>query len=453
MPDEERRMGKVLIVDDDDDLRGVVGDVLTDEGFDITASPDGKTALSSIRKNLPDVVLLDLKMPGMNGIEVMQEIRKIDVHLPVIMMTAYGDIPTAVDAIRQGAYDFTIKPPDFDKLVVTLQRAVERRELEMEIDRFSTALDVSLEQMFGKSPAMRNIISQINQVAGTNLSVVVQGETGTGKSFIAHAIHNVSKRAQNTFVRVDMGLIPDTLFESELFGYRRGAFTGADKHKVGYFENANAGTIFIDEIENIPLHIQGKLLSVLDERRIYPLGSTTPVNIDVRVVAATNRDIKECVANKSFRKDLFYRIGEFVINLPPLRERAEDIPFFVNKFILDASTELNRQIREITPDALDLMMRHAWAGNVRELKNIVRKAVLMSAGDVIDRQVVAPLLIEDESETKTLSLSIKDAVREVERTNIREALRRTGGNKTRASELLQISYKNLLEKIKTYGLE
>jgi DNA-binding NtrC family response regulator len=453
MPERRRRMGKVLIIDDDSDLRSVVGDVLKDEGFDITESPDGKTALSVIRKNMPDVVLVDLKMSGMNGIEVMQEIRKLDARLPVIVMTAYGDIPTAVEAIRQGAYDFIIKPPDFDKLIVTLQRAVELRKLEMEVDRFSAAFDLSLEQMFGKSPAMRNVISQITQVAGTNLSVVIQGETGTGKSFIAHAIHNVSKRAHNPFVRVDMGLIPDTLFESELFGYRRGAFTGADKHKVGYFENAHAGTIFIDEIENIPLHIQGKLLSVLDERRIYPLGSTTPVNIDVRVVAATNRDIKECVANKSFRKDLFYRVGEFIINIPPLRERAEDIPFFVNKFILDACTELNRQIREITVDALDLMMHHAWVGNVRELKNVVRKAVLMAVGDVIDKRVVAPLLCEDETEEKTFSLSIKDAVKEVERINIREALRRTGGNKTRSSELLQISYKNLLEKIKMYGLE
>jgi DNA-binding NtrC family response regulator len=446
-------MGKVLIVDDDNDLRAVVGDVLKDEGFETIEAQDGKAALGLLKKGGPDAVLLDMRMPGMSGIEVLQKIRKSDPHLPVIMMTAHGDVPTAVDAIRDGAYDFILKPPDFDKLIITLKRAVERRKLEIDVDRFSAALDASLEQMFGKSRAMRDVINQINQVAGTNLSVVIQGETGTGKSFIANAIHNVSKRAKHPFVRVDMGLIPDTLFESELFGYRKGAFTGAERNKAGYFENANTGTMFIDEIENVPLHIQGKLLSVLDERRIYPLGSTTPVSIDVRVVAATNRDIKECVARKTFREDLFYRIGEFIINIPPLRERAEDIPFFVNKFLVEACTELDRQISEITVEALDLMMRHAWLGNVRELKNVVRKAVLMTTGDVMDRQAVAPLLTGEKTEERVFSLSIKDAVRTVEKTNIREALRRTGGNKTKASEMLQISYKSLLDKIRIYELE
>ena len=446
-------MGKVLIVDDDNDLRAVVSDMLKDEGFEVSEAKDGVTALGAIKKNMPDAVLLDLKMPGLDGIEVMQEIRKIDPRIPVIIMTAHGDIPTAVEAIQKGAYDFTIKPPDFDKLIIALRRAVERRKLESEVKRFSNALDLSLEQMFGSSPAIKKIVDQITQVAGTNLSVIIQGETGTGKTFIANAIHSVSNRARKAFVRVDMGLVPDTLFESELFGYRKGAFTGADRHKAGYFENANSGTIFIDEIENIPLHIQGKLLSVLDEKRIYPLGSTTPVSIDVRVVAATNRDIRQCVMSKSFREDLYYRLGEFVIKVPPLRERSEDIPFFVNKFILDAGTELNRQIREISGDALTLLVNHTWPGNVRELKNVVRKAVLMSVGDVIDKHVVGPLLTEFEVEEKTSSLSIKDAVKDVEKRKIKEALRRTNRNKTRSAELLCISYKNLLDKIKIYGLE
>jgi DNA-binding NtrC family response regulator len=446
-------MGKVLIVDDDNDLRAVVGDVLRDEGFEVSEAKDGVTALGAIKKDMPDAVLLDLKMPGLDGIEVMHEISKIDSRIPVIIMTAHGDIPTAVEAIQKGAYDFTIKPPDFDKLIIALKRAVERRKLEIEVSRFSNALDLSLEQMFGSSSAIKKIMDQVKQVAGTNLSVIVQGETGTGKTFIANAIHSVSSRARKAFVRVDMGLVPDTLFESELFGYRKGAFTGADRHKTGYFENANSGTIFIDEIENIPLNIQGKLLSVLDEKRIYPLGSTTPVSIDVRVVAATNKDIRQCVMAKSFREDLYYRLGEFVIKVPPLRERSEDIPFFVNKFILDAGTELNRQIREITGDALTLLVNHTWPGNVRELKNVVRKAVLMSAGDVIDKHVVGPLLTEFEVGGGISSLSIKDAVRDVEKRKIKEALRRTNCNKTKSAELLQISYKNLLDKIKLYGLE
>ncbi len=446
-------MGKILIVDDDDDLRLVVGDVLKDEGFEVAEAHNGNTALGMLKKAEPDAVLLDLKMPGMGGIEVMQRIAKSDPRLPVIIMTAHGDIPTAVDAIRNGAYDFTVKPPDFDKLIVTLKRAVERRKLEIDVDRYSSALDASLEQTFGKSRAIKDVIAQINQVAGTNLSVVIQGETGTGKSFIANSIHNVSKRAKSPFVRVDMGLIPDTLFESELFGYRKGAFTGADRNKAGYFENANTGTMFIDEIENVPLHIQGKLLSVLDEKRIYPLGSTTPVSIDVRVVAATNRDIRDCVAKKAFREDLFYRIGEFIIKVPPLRERAEDIPFFANRFMTEACAELDRQIGEITEEALNLMMRYGWSGNVRELKNVVRKCVLMAPGNVIDLDTVEPLLSGEKAEERIFSLSIKDAVRTIEKGNIREALRRTSGNKTKAAELLQISYKSLLEKIKLYELE
>ncbi|HTZ17146.1 MAG TPA: sigma-54 dependent transcriptional regulator [Dissulfurispiraceae bacterium] len=446
-------MGKVLIIDDDDDLRGVVGDILKDEGFETAEARDGNTAFAVFKKETPDAVLLDLRMPGLGGIEVMQKMKKLDPHLPVIIMTAHGDIPTAVDAIRNGAYDFTVKPPDYNKLIITLKRAVERRKLECDVDRMSAALDASLEQMFGRSAGMRDVISQITQVADTNLSVVIQGETGTGKSYIAGAIHNVGKRAKKPFVRVDMGLIPDTLFESELFGYRKGAFTGADRNKAGYFENANSGTIFIDEIENIPLYIQGKLLSVLDERQIYPLGSTTPVSIDVRVVAATNSDIRGCVIRNTFRQDLFYRIGEFIINVPPLRERADDIPFFVDKFIMEASSELDRQISEITGEALDLMMRHVWSGNVRELKNVVRKAVLMAPGDVIDRRTVAPLLAGGKAEEREFPLSIKEAMKEVEKANIREALRRTGGNKTKAAELLQISYKNLFDKIKVYGLE
>lgn len=446
-------MGKVLIVDDDQDLRAVVGDVLKDEGFAVVEAKDGATALAQLKKATPEAVLLDLKMPGLDGMAVLYEMKNMDPHLPIIIMTAHGDIPTAVEAIQKGAYDFTVKPPDFDKLIISLKRAVERRKLEVELDRYCDALDLSLERTFGSSSAIKKVIAQVVQVSGTNLSVVIQGETGTGKTFVANAVHSASSRARRSFVRVDMGLIPDTLFESELFGYRRGAFTGADRLKTGYFENANGGTIFIDEIENIPLHIQGKLLSVLDEKRIYPLGSTTPVPIDVRVVAATNKDIRRCVAAKSFREDLYYRMGEFVINIPPLRERAEDIPFFINKFILDACTELNRQIREISDGALDMLMCHAWPGNVRELKNVVKKAVLMAAGDIIDEHAVGPLLQEFEVEEKTASLSIKEAIRDVEKRKIKEALRRTNGNKSRSCELLQISYKNLLEKIRLYGLD
>jgi DNA-binding NtrC family response regulator len=448
-------MPKILIIDDEADIRAVVGGVLTDEGFDVAEECDGNAALSSINENRPDVVLLDLRMPGIGGIEVLEKIIKADPHMPVVIMTGYGDIPTAVDAIKKGAYDFILKPPDYNKLLITLKRAVERRQLEVEIDRYSTAFEASLEESLGKSPAMKNVINSLAQVASTNMSVIIQGDTGTGKSYVAAAIHSVSNRAKSPFVRVDMGLIPDNLFESELFGYKRGAFTGAEKNKIGYFESSNEGTIFLDEIENIPLHIQGKLLSALDEKRIYPLGSTTPVNIDVRIVAATNKDIRQCVRKKEFREDLFYRLGEYIITVPPLCERVEDIPFFSRKFAKEAGLEMGRQIWNIPDDAVGLLMDYKWPGNIRELRNVMRKAALTTPDGFIDQRVIGRLLAdqaEDQAEGP-LSYSLKDAVREVEKAKIGQALQRTNGNKTRAGEMLQISYKTLLEKIKLYELE
>jgi DNA-binding NtrC family response regulator len=446
-------MSKILIIDDEEVVRSVVGDVLRDEGFEVAEASDGTGMKERIKKEMPDAVLLDLKMPGPDGIEVLQEIVKLDRHLPVIIMTAHGDIPTAVDAIRKGAYDFTVKPPDFNKLIITLKRAAERRQLEAEVNRYSMAFEVSLQQMLGSSPAMRNVISHIAQVASTNMSVIVQGETGTGKSFIAGAIHNVSKRAKSPFVRVDMGLIPETLFESELFGYKRGAFTGAEKNKIGYFESANEGTMFIDEIENIPPHIQGKLLSAIDEKRIYPLGSTTPVDIDVRIVAATNRDIRQCVKKREFREDLFYRLGEFIITVPPLSQRVADIPFFARRFAKEAGIEMNKQIWDIPEDGMELLMNYQWPGNIRELKNMMRKAALISPDGFIEKTMIEKLLNDDLQEEGPVSFTLKDAIREVERVKIRQALQRAKGNKSRAGEMLQISYKSLLDKIKLYELE
>ncbi len=448
-------MQRILLIDDEADIRAIVGGVLTDEGFDVIEESDGESAISSINKNLPDAVLLDLKMPGIGGIEVLEQIVKADPHLPVVIMTGYGDVPTDVNAIKKGAYDFILKPPDYNKLLITLKRAVERRQLEVEVDRYSIAFEASLEERLGRSPAMKNVINSVTQVAGTNMSVIIQGETGTGKSYIAAAIQSVSNRAKEPFVRVDMGLIPDSLFESELFGYRRGAFTGAEKNKIGYFESSNWGTIFLDEIENIPLHIQGKLLSALDERRVYPLGSTAPVDIDVRIIAATNKDIRQCVRKKEFREDLFYRLGEFIITVPPLCERVEDIPFFSRKFAKEAGMEMGRQIWDIPDEAVRQLMEYKWPGNIRELRNVMRKAALTTPDGFIDRHVVSRILKDQaqDSADGPVSYSLKDAVREIERLKIGQALQRCGGNKTRAGEMLQISYKTLLEKIKLYELE
>jgi DNA-binding NtrC family response regulator len=448
-------MEKILVADDDEDLRTIVREVLRDGGFSVVEAKDGLGALKLFRAGIPDAVLIDLKMPHMDGMETMKEFRKIDPNVPVIILTGHGDIPTAVEAIKSGAYDFISKPPEFDRLVFTLRRAIEKRSLEREVERANSALSSSLEIQFGKSDAIRTVISQIRQIAGTDFSVIIQGETGTGKSFVAGAIQGLSQRAGKPFVSVDIGLIPDHLVESELFGYRKGAFTGAERDKAGYFETANRGTIFMDELENMSPHVQAKMLSFIEKKKIYPLGGTAPVDLDVRIIAATNKDIKTCVKMKEFREDLFYRLGEFIITLPPLRERAGDIPLFARRFVFEAATELNRQIRGIADDGIALLLTHSWPGNLRELKNVLRRATLLTEGDIIHGECIASLISEqcaDKSSSSAFS-PLREAVKELEKKLIRQALEKTKGNITRAAKLLDVSYKNLYDKVKEYNLK
>jgi DNA-binding NtrC family response regulator len=447
-------MDKVLLVDDEKDLRGIVGEVLKQEGYAVVEAENGMQAVKLFRKSPPDAVLLDLHMPHMSGVDAMHELRKIGPDVPIIILTAHGDIPTAVEAIKTGVYDFMVKPPDFDRLVITLRRAIETRRLEKEVERAQTALKSSLEHQLGRSDVMNTVIRQINQVASTEFSVIIQGETGTGKSVVAGAIHNLSGRSERPFVSVDIGLIPDLLVESELFGYKKGAFTGAEKDKPGYFEAAQGGTIFLDELENMSPHVQAKLLSVIEKRKIYPLGGTGELGVDVRIIAATNKDIGEAVEKKEFREDLYYRLGEFIISLPPLRERVDDIPFFARKFLLEASAELNKQIREISGDAIGALVKYAWPGNLRELKNMMRRAALHTETDVIGRECIEAMMSQRSRDRYMFAdMSLKEAVKDLEKKMIIEALARTEGNKTRAAEMLELSYATLFAKIKEFGIK
>lgn len=447
-------MNKVLIIDDDADLRSIVRDVLQEEGFEVREAADGIKGIRAFTMAPPDIVLLDLNMPFKNGIETLQELRQIDKNIPVVMLTAYGDIPTAVNAIKLGAYDFMVKPPDFDKLIVTIRRSVERKFLEEAVRRANDALELSLENIFGKSKAIKPLIGQIKQVAPTDFSVIIQGETGTGKSVLAETIKNLSTRSAKPFVSMDIGLVPDQLVESELFGYRKGAFTGAERDKTGYLETAHQGTIFIDELENMSPHVQAKLLSFMEKKNIYPLGSTSPVELDVRIIAASNKDIRESVLKKEFRQDLFYRLGELVVTMPPLRERVEDIPFFAGKFMFEACSELNKQIREFSEKALELLSGYNWPGNLRELKNLVRKAVLFSDGDIISGDCIESLFgAQCGEKCSSHSSPLKNAIKELEKKMIREAIEKTGGNKSKTAELLDVSYPKLLAKLKEYDIK
>lgn len=446
-------MANILIVDDEEIVRFALSEKLKEHGFSVIEACNGRDAVDICLKEDIDAVLLDLKMPDMNGIETLQELKTHNNDVPVIIVTAHGDIPTAVQAIKLGAYDFIEKPPQISKLIVTLNRAMEKVELEKKIRNLDSTLESSFEWLVGRSSTMKRVISQVKQVAGSDFSIIIQGETGTGKTFLANAIHNLSKRAGREFLKVDISVIPESLVESELFGHLKGSFTGADSQKKGYFEAASGGTLFIDELQNMTPYVQTKFLSAVEDRKIFPLGSTRPVDINVRIIASSNKDLKKSIRNKELREDLFYRLGEFIITMPPLREHVEDIPFLVRKFLIDATTETGKQIKEIDEAAMVSLYGYQWPGNIRELKNMIRRAVLLSEDGVIKQRDVGFLLREGEKRSENADLfPLRDAVIAVEKKAIKEALHISGGNKSKAAVMLQIDYKTLLTKIKDYNI-
>ncbi|MGO9014484.1 MAG: sigma-54-dependent transcriptional regulator [Dissulfurispiraceae bacterium] len=447
-------MQKILIVDDEPSIRSAFGTVIKIEGYSVLEASDGKRGVEIFDEERPDAVILDLKMPGMDGIETMKKMKTIDSSIPIIIATGYGDIRTAVEAIKMGAYDFITKSSELEVLLLTLRRAIEKRELELGAGRLQKNVDESYEVFLGKSPAMKKVISQVQQVAATNFSLIIQGETGTGKSYIANMIHGLSKRSGGKFVTIDMGAIPDALAESELFGYEKGAFTGAEKRKVGMFQIANGGTILIDELQNMTPNVQIKMLRVMEEKKIIPLGSLLPVDIDVRVIAATNADLEKEVAEKKFRKDLFFRLNEMTIKLPALRDRIGDVPFLAVKFCQQACVELDKNIHEITDDAFDCLKSYHWPGNVRQLKNTMRRLVLFCSGSVIDADNIKALLGDESRKGDAQSSDdIGDiTLKGVERAAIKKALALANGNKTKAASLLQIDYTTLLRKIKILNI-
>lgn len=451
-------MNRVLVVDDDDTVRLAISENLKDCGFVPIEASSGREALDKFQTEKPVSVLLDLKMPGMDGLTVLRELKKINTDVPVIINTAHGDIQTAVNAIKLGAYDFIIKPPDFDRLVLTLRRAAEKFELDTKVRILDSELETSLEYMLGHGEAIKKVINQIRQVAYSDFSLILQGETGTGKSFIARNIHSLSKRAKGPFINIDIGSIPETLIESELFGFQKGSFTGAEKSKKGFFEIASGGTLLIDELQNLSPYVQGKLLMAVEEKRIYPIGSSQPVKIDVRIIGATNEDIRHSVTeNKKFREDLFYRLSEFMITLPPLRERTEDIPYLAEKFLGEAAEDLNRHPAGISEEALDRLKKYEWPGNIRELKNLLRRAALVADGKTINTEHLKFLssnstMINDGHISVPSEESTGLSLTEVEISAIKKAMQMTNGNKSKAAQILQVDYTTLLRKIKKYGI-
>ncbi|HSB43254.1 MAG TPA: sigma-54 dependent transcriptional regulator [Methylomirabilota bacterium] len=455
-------MTKILVVDDEPEIRSLLVAVLQGKGFEVVGAEDGAAALQQVQRERPAVILLDLTMPRMGGMDALPEIKRLDPEVPVIICTAHTDLATAVRAMKLGAYDYLTKPFDIELLTLTLERAVERNQLRSRIDELKRQGPArSLAELMGGSPAIAQVIQQVGQVAESDFTVLVQGETGTGKELVARAIHQQSPRRPAPFVAVDCGAIPETLVEAELFGHERGAFTGAQTRREGQFQLAKGGTLFLDEIGNVPVATQAKLLRAIEQREIHPLGSARAVTVDGRIIAATNADLEEGVKAGRFRADLYYRLGEFTITLPPLRSRREDIAHLAQRFLDEVSMELKRPVRRIADDAMQVLLRHDWPGNVRELRNVVRKAALVAA-DVVTAAHLPALASGASARPRAVAaaggadLALREvgelAAVEAERELIRHALQATKGNKSQAARLLRTDYTTLHAKMKRYSI-
>ena len=454
----------VLVVDDDEDARAALAKILAAEGFQAVAAADGEAAIDRVASEPPAVVLLDRIMPGLDGIETLRRLKAIAPEVQVIIVTGYGDTSSAVQAMKLGAYDYLTKPLQTDQILIAVRRAAERRDLGAEIEGVRSQLDAtrSLRSLMGPSREVENILGQIRQVADSDFTILIHGETGTGKELVARAIHQLSLRRTRPFVALDCGGIPETLIESELFGYEKGAFTGASQRKDGYFQFAEGGSLFFDEITNLPLTTQAKLLRVLQERQVQPLGGRRTVPVNVRVLAAYNVPLVDEIRAGRFRQDLYYRLNEFVVIVPPLRARPHDIPYLAKRFLTEASMELRRPVVDIHDEALEVLVQYPWPGNVRELRNVIRRAVLLASGligpehlrDLVSDSVHTPpassaLMAPMGRSLKTIA---ETAVAEAESLAIRQALHITRGKRSEAARLLRIDTKTLYVKMKRYRI-
>jgi DNA-binding NtrC family response regulator len=451
---------RILIVDDEEVLRDVLDAVLRREGFEVIPAASGEEALNVLEGEDVDLVILDVMLPGISGIDTLRAIRIANPHLPVIVITAFSSIDGAIDAMKQGAFHYIPKPFKNEEVIITVNKALEQRRLTHENERLKAELSdkYAYSNIIGKSETMRKVFDLIRLAAPSRSNILVQGESGTGKELVAKAIHHASPRARNAFVTVNSGSLPPELLESSLFGHMKGAFTGAIATKRGLFEVADGGSIFLDEIGNINLETQAKLLRVIQEKEFMRLGSVETIKVDVRIIAATNADLQKLMAESRFREDLYYRLNVITIQLPPLRRKREDIPLLINHFLEKYSEENKRRVLEVTPDAMRILMDHHWPGNVRELENTIERAVVLCTGDRVTPELLPdylrfpartdqPAMIVPQE-----GISLKDAVSNYERTMILQSLEIAHGVQKRAAELLQVKPSTLNEMMKRLGI-
>ena len=462
---------KVLIVDGQDGICAVLSEYLKSEGMVPVVAHTAKAALEKVRTGAPDLLIVDAELPDMGGIETMKAAKALVEDLPTIVVAGNPNIREAVAAIQAGAHGYLEKPLKHHEVLRVVFRALNESALQRKLRRLAAQAEdaASLRESMGPSQAVTRLAAEVARVAKTNFSVLILGETGSGKDLVAGAIHRLSARAHGPFVAVDCGAIPETLIESELFGYEKGAFTGADKQKSGKFEMAGGGTFFLDEVCNMPLASQAKLLRVLQDKTIHRIGSTRPIDVDVRVLAASNRDLRELTEAEagSFRRDVYFRLNEFTIQVPPLRERREDILYLAKRFVDLTNVELQKEVRNFTQPAVDRLLGYPWPGNVRQLRSMIRRAVLLTEDTIgeqhlafDDARPAAPAEIEGARSVEIppqRDCSLKEIVQHntalVERQILSHVLRQTGGNKAEAARLLHIDYKTIHLKIKVYGLQ
>ena len=458
---------RMLVVDDEKNMRHMLSTMLSRAGYMVDTAPDGQAALEKVKTSIQRLkpyafILCDLKMPNMNGMEFLNAVKDNTGETTIIMMSAYGTIDMAIKAMQQGAYDYISKPFNVDEVLLSLKKAEERETLKHENITLKERLrkienNYTFGSMVAGSKTMESVFRLAEKAAEYDSTVLIMGESGTGKELIARALHFNGVRSKKTFVPVNCGGIPDSLLESEFFGYKKGAFTGADRDKKGFFEEADKGSIFLDEIGELPLNLQVKLLRILQDNEIRALGDSKTRKIDVRVIAATSKNLVDEAQKGAFREDLFYRLNVLQIIIPPLRERIEDIPVLSTLFLKKFNKKFNKSILEISPGALSILIKHSWPGNVRELENIIERAVIFA-----EKKIILPENLPSEFGVKQgasriddffKGFSIKKAQKIMEKKLILRALESTGGNRTKASKLLEISHPSLLSKIKKYKIE
>ncbi len=444
---------RILIVDDEEQMRELLAKVLEKNGYQVTAAADGSQALALLEKEPMDLVVTDVRMPGLDGMEALRAIKELNPEIVIILMTAFGSIDQAVQAVKEGAYDYINKPFKIDEMLLTIKKALDERRLRNEVTILRNELHTRyhFENLIGKSRAMQEVFSLIEQVASSRSTVMVYGKSGTGKELVARAIHYNSLRASKAFVAVNCAAIPSELLESELFGHEKGAFTGAIATKVGKFELATGGSLFLDEVGSMRLDLQAKILRALQEREIERVGGTRTIKIDVRVIAATNRDLKKAVEEGTFREDLYYRLNVVPITLPDLKDRQEDIPLLANHFIQKFAQESNPNIREISREAMGILLSYPWPGNVRELENVIERAVTLGRGPAILPSDLPQHLTGDAGPVER-ALAQEANLEDLEKDYIKAVLRRTKGHQIRAAAILGIDRRTLYRKIRRYGI-